>query len=59
MWLWQTVTLHRTGSNQKVGLTLCYGATYDGLTDVFISEVRGLLCILTIAVQLSICVSFC
>jgi len=35
----QTVTLHRTGSSQKVGLTLCYGATYDGLTDVFIGEV--------------------
>jgi len=35
----QAVTIHRNGSRQKVGLTLCYGSPCDGFTDVFVSEV--------------------
>jgi len=37
----QSVTLHRNGCGQKVGLTLCYGSPYDGFTDVFVGEVRN------------------
>jgi len=41
----QSVTLHRNGGGQKVGLTLCYGSPCDGFTDVFVGEVsRYLLC---------------
>jgi len=35
----QSVTLHRNGGGQKVGLTLCYGSPCDGFTDVFVEEV--------------------
>jgi len=31
----QSVTIHRNGSRQKVGLTLCYGTPCDGFTDAF------------------------
>jgi len=40
----QSVTIHRNGSRQKVGLTLCYGTPCDGFTDVFVSEVSIRLC---------------
>jgi hypothetical protein len=33
------VTLHRANSEEKIGLTLCYGAAEDEVTDIFISEV--------------------
>jgi len=39
--LFQEVTLNRTGSDQKVGLTLCYGSACDEVTDIYIGEVRG------------------
>ena len=35
----QEVILHRTATDQKLGLTLCYGSLEDGTTDIFISEV--------------------
>ena len=38
--LLQEVTLERTNTEEKVGLTLCYGSADDEITDIFISEVR-------------------
>ena len=34
------MTLRRTSSEEKVGLTLCYGSADDDVTDIFISEVE-------------------
>ena len=38
--VFQEVTLHRQSIEEKVGLTLCYGAADDEVTDIFIGEVR-------------------
>lgn len=35
----QEVTLRRSSSNEKLGLTLCYGAPDDADTDIYVSEV--------------------
>ncbi len=35
----QEVTLERASTEEKVGLTLCYGSAEDDITDIFISEV--------------------
>lgn len=37
---YEEVTLCRTTSEEKVGLTLCYGSADDDVTDIFISEVE-------------------
>ncbi|KAK3102615.1 hypothetical protein FSP39_012654 [Pinctada imbricata] len=37
---YEEVILHRTATEQKLGLTLCYGSLDDGTTDIFISEVE-------------------
>ena len=34
------MTLRRVSSEEKVGLTLCYGSADDDVTDIFISEVE-------------------
>ncbi|KAK7493907.1 hypothetical protein BaRGS_00014789 [Batillaria attramentaria] len=34
----QEVVLHRSSSDEKLGLTLCYGSLEDEVTDIFISE---------------------
>ncbi len=39
----QEVTLERTNTEEKVGLTLCYGSAEDDITDIFISEVRKII----------------
>ena len=39
----QEVLLHRETSEEKVGLTLCYGAADEDFTDIFISEVSGVI----------------
>ena len=36
----QEVVLQRPCDDEKLGLTLCYGAVEDGITDIFIGEVR-------------------
>lgn len=38
----QEVVLHRSSSDEKLGLTLCYGSLEDEVTDIFISEVGAL-----------------
>ena len=38
----QEVVLHRSSSDEKLGLTLCYGSLEDEITDIFISEVSPL-----------------
>ena len=38
----QEVTLSRGSTNEKVGLTLCYGSADDEVTDIFVQEVRKL-----------------
>ena len=38
--VFQEVNLHRSSSDAKLGLTLCYGSLEDEVTDIFISEVR-------------------
>ena len=35
----QEVVLQRPCDDEKLGLTLCYGAVEDGVTDIFIGEV--------------------
>ena len=35
----QEVVLQRPCDDEKLGLTLCYGAVEDGITDIFIGEV--------------------
>ncbi|XP_064631987.1 E3 ubiquitin-protein ligase PDZRN3-like isoform X3 [Lineus longissimus] len=37
---YEEVTLHRANSEEKIGLTLCYGAAEDEVTDIFISEIE-------------------
>ncbi|XP_025106860.1 E3 ubiquitin-protein ligase PDZRN3-B-like isoform X2 [Pomacea canaliculata] len=37
--VYEEVVLQRTTSNEKLGLTLCYGSLEDEVTDIFISEV--------------------
>ncbi|KAJ8302049.1 hypothetical protein KUTeg_021036 [Tegillarca granosa] len=36
---YEEVVLHRSSTNEKLGLTLCYGSLEDEMTDIFISEV--------------------
>ncbi|CAH1783428.1 unnamed protein product [Owenia fusiformis] len=36
---YEEVTLHRASSEERLGLTLCYGSTDEDLTDIFISEI--------------------
>ncbi|XP_022240352.1 E3 ubiquitin-protein ligase PDZRN3-like isoform X2 [Limulus polyphemus] len=36
---YEEVTLHRSGSQEKLGLTLCYESTEEVETDIFISEI--------------------
>nr|KAG5704604.1 hypothetical protein BaRGS_031868 [Batillaria attramentaria] len=38
MYLRPEVVLHRSSSDEKLGLTLCYGSLEDEVTDIFISE---------------------
>ncbi|XP_064605230.1 E3 ubiquitin-protein ligase PDZRN3-like isoform X2 [Liolophura sinensis] len=37
---YEEVTLQRTTSEEKLGLTLCYGSAEDEVTDIFISEIE-------------------
>ncbi|XP_059153688.1 PDZ domain-containing RING finger protein 4-like, partial [Physella acuta] len=37
--VYEEVMLRRTSTDEKLGLTLCYGSLEDELTDIFISEV--------------------
>ena len=41
--MFQEVVLHRSSSDEKLGLTLCYGSLEDEVTDIFISEVSSAL----------------
>ena len=41
----QEVVLHRSSSDEKLGLTLCYGSLEDEITDIFISEVSPCFCV--------------
>ncbi|XP_046353325.2 E3 ubiquitin-protein ligase PDZRN3-like isoform X2 [Haliotis rufescens] len=36
---YEEVVLHRVSSEEKLGLTLCYGSLEDEVTDIFISEI--------------------
>lgn len=37
--VYEEVVLHRSSSDEKLGLTLCYGSLEDEVTDIFISEI--------------------
>lgn len=37
----QEVVLQRLSEQEKLGLTLCYGPTEDGVTDIFVGEVSS------------------
>ena len=39
----QEIVLQRPCEEEKLGLTLCYGAVEDGITDIFIGEVSHII----------------
>lgn len=57
----QEVTLHRQNTEQKVGLTLCYGSADDEITDIFVGEVCPvhLTSLLTFSLSIIHCNSCC